>query len=153
MSKSINIAIAGIGNCTSSLIQGLFYYKDVKDEKELIPGLMHNLIGGYKISDTKLVAAFDVDKRKVGKDVSEAIFALPNNTKVFCKDIPKMIEKEFGFKPGRITPYRVLYRLEKQGFVKSKMEERRRIYQITEKGKEELLKAEIFYKKILNYLK
>jgi len=90
MSKSINIAIAGIGNCTSSLIQGLFYYKDVKDEKELIPGLMHNLISGYKISDIKVVAAFDIDVRKVGKDLSEAIFALPNNTKVFCKDIPKM---------------------------------------------------------------
>lgn len=90
MPKEIKIAIVGVGNCASSLIQGLFYYKDVKDEKELIPGLMHNVLGGYKISDIKVVAAFDVDKRKVGKDVSEAIFAPPNCTKIFCKDIPKI---------------------------------------------------------------
>lgn len=89
MSKSIKIAIVGIGNCASSLIQGIFYYKDVKNEKEFIPGLMHPILGGYKISDIKVVAAFDVDKRKMGKDVSEAIFALPNNTKVFCKKITK----------------------------------------------------------------
>jgi len=89
-SRSIKIAIVGIGNCASSLIQGLFYYKNVKDEKELVPGLMHNLLSGYKISDIKPVAAFDVDKRKVGKDLSEAIFSLPNCTKIFCKDIPKM---------------------------------------------------------------
>lgn len=90
MPKEIRIAIVGIGNCASSLIQGLFYYKNVKDDKELIPGLMHNVLGDYKISDIKVVAAFDIDKRKVGKDVSEAIFALPNCTKVFCKDIPKI---------------------------------------------------------------
>jgi myo-inositol-1-phosphate synthase len=90
MAKEIKIAIVGIGNCASSLIQGLFYYKNVKDEKELVPGLMHNVLGGYKISDIKVVAAFDVDKRKVGKDVSEAIFAPPNCTKIFCKDVPKM---------------------------------------------------------------
>jgi len=90
MSKPIKIAIVGIGNCASSLIQGLFYYKNVKDEKELVPGLMHNVLGGYKISDIKVVAAFDVDKRKVGRDVSEAIFAPPNCTKIFCKDVPKM---------------------------------------------------------------
>ena len=90
MSKPIKIAIVGIGNCASSLIQGLFYYKNVKDEKEIVPGLMHNVLGGYKISDIKVVAAFDVDKRKVGKDVSEAIFAPPNCTKIFCKDVPKM---------------------------------------------------------------
>ena len=72
---------------------------------------------------------------------------------IYAWEIPKMIEKEFGFKPGRITPYRVLYRLEKQSFVKSKIEERRRVYQITEKGKNELEKAKNFYKKILNCLK
>lgn len=84
------IAIAGIGNCCSSLIQGLYYYKNVKNNNELIPGLMHNVLGGYKISDIKVVAAFDIDKRKVGKDLSEAIFSLPNCTNVFCKNIPKM---------------------------------------------------------------
>jgi len=60
-------------------------------------------------------------------------------------NIPKKIEENFGFKPGKITPYRVLYRLEKDGFVKSKIENRRRIYEITEKGKEELKKAKVFY--------
>jgi len=87
--RSIKIAIAGAGNCSSSLIQGIYYYKDVAGNDELVPGLMHNVIGNYKISDIKPVCAFDVDKRKIGKDLSEAIFALPNCTKIFCKDIPK----------------------------------------------------------------
>lgn len=86
----IKIAIAGIGNCTSSLIQGLYYYKKVKNNDELVPGLMHNLLGKYKISDIKPVAAFDIDQRKVGKDLSEAIFSPPNCTKIFCKNIPKL---------------------------------------------------------------
>jgi myo-inositol-1-phosphate synthase len=90
MSKPIKTAIVGIGNCASSLIQGLFYYKDVKDERELVPGLMHNIIASYKISDIKVVAGFDIDKRKVGENLSEAIFALPNCTKIFYKDVPKM---------------------------------------------------------------
>ncbi|WP_300609147.1 inositol-3-phosphate synthase [Methanohalophilus sp.] len=83
----IKIAIAGIGNCASSLIQGMEYYKD-KTENDSI-GLMHWDIGGYKPSDIEVVAAFDIDKRKVGKDISEAIFAEPNCTTVFCSDIPK----------------------------------------------------------------
>ena len=85
--NKIKIAIVGIGNCASSLIQGIEYYKN-RDNKDVI-GLMHRNIGGYKPSDIEIVAAFDIDKRKVGKDVSEAIFALPNCTTVFCKDIPK----------------------------------------------------------------
>lgn len=87
--KDIKIAIAGLGNCASSLVQGIYYYKDVKDDDELVPGLMHNVVGDYKISDIKIVAVFDIDKRKVGKDVSQAIFEKPNCTKTFCKDIPK----------------------------------------------------------------
>ncbi len=87
--KEIKVAIAGLGNCASSLIQGIYYYKNVKDNDELVPGLMHNVLGGYKISDIKIVAAFDIDERKVGKDVAQAIFAPPNCTKVFQKDIPK----------------------------------------------------------------
>ena len=83
----IKIAIAGIGNCASSLIQGICYYKD-KDEKNAV-GLMHWDIGGYKPYDIEVVAAFDIDKRKVGQDVADAIFALPNCTTVFCKDVPK----------------------------------------------------------------
>ena len=90
MLKPIKIAIAGIGNCCSSLIQGLFYYRNVKDAKKSIPGLMHALLGGYKISDIKPVAAFDIDKRKVGKDLSKAIFAEPNCTKVFYSRIPNL---------------------------------------------------------------
>jgi len=84
----IRIAIAGIGNCCSSLIQGLFYYKNVDTNNELVPGLMHNVLGGYKISDVRPVAAFDIDARKVGKDLSEAIFAKPNCTKTFQKEVP-----------------------------------------------------------------
>jgi myo-inositol-1-phosphate synthase len=79
-----------VGNCASSLVQGLFYYKSVGNDSQPVPGLMHNVFGGYKISDIKPVAAFDVDKRKVGKDLSEAIFAKPNCTAVFCKDVPKL---------------------------------------------------------------
>jgi myo-inositol-1-phosphate synthase len=87
--KKIKLAIAGIGNCCSSLIQGLSYYKNVKNDDELVPGLMHNVVGDYRISDIVPVAAFDIDKRKVGKDLSEAIFALPNCTKIFQRDLPK----------------------------------------------------------------
>ncbi|MDY9927333.1 inositol-3-phosphate synthase [Methanosarcina sp.] len=81
----IKIAIAGIGNCASSLIQGIEYYKT--EDKDPI-GLMHRDIGGYRPGDIEVVAAFDIDARKVGKDVSEAIFAPPNCTAVFCPDIP-----------------------------------------------------------------
>ncbi len=83
----IKIAIIGLGNCASSLIQGIHYYKDKKPEDAI--GLMHWDIGGYNPSDIEVVAAFDIDKRKVGKDVSEAIFARPNCTQVFCEDIPE----------------------------------------------------------------
>ncbi|MBN2109481.1 MAG: inositol-3-phosphate synthase [Methanosarcinaceae archaeon] len=82
----IRIAIAGIGNCASSLIQGIEYYRS-KNESDAI-GLMHWDIGGYKPFDIEVVSAFDIDKRKVGKDVSEAIFELPNCTAVFCPDVP-----------------------------------------------------------------
>ncbi len=87
--KKIKIAIAGLGNCASSLIQGLEYYKNVSTNDELVPGLMHNIIGDYKISDIEVVAVFDIDKRKIGKDFTEAIFEKPNNTIVFCGNIPK----------------------------------------------------------------
>jgi len=85
--EKIKIAIAGIGNCASSLVQGIEYYKN-KDSSDAI-GLMHWDIGGYKPHDIEIVSAFDIDKRKVGKDISEAIFQLPNCTTVFCKDVPK----------------------------------------------------------------
>ncbi len=80
------------------------------------------------------------------------ILSLLKEGSIYGWEIPKLIEKKFNFKPGKITPYRVLYRLEKEGFVKSKMEERRRVYQITEKGEEELKKAKHFYQKVINTL-
>lgn len=86
--EKIKIAIIGIGNCASSLIQGIHYYKDKSPEDAI--GLMHWDIGGYTPSDIEVVAAFDIDERKVGMDVSEAIFAKPNCTQVFCDEIPKM---------------------------------------------------------------
>ena len=89
MSKKIRLAIAGVGNCASSLIQGLQYYKDVDENSPLVPGLVNNVIGEYKISDIVPVVAFDVDYRKVGKDLSEAIFAKPNCTMKFC-DVPHL---------------------------------------------------------------
>jgi myo-inositol-1-phosphate synthase len=83
----VKIAIIGVGNCASSLIQGIQYYRD-KDPEAAI-GLMHWDIGGYKPYDIEVVAAFDVDARKVGKDVAEAIFELPNCTTVFCHSVPQ----------------------------------------------------------------
>jgi len=83
---NINVAIIGVGNCASSLVQGVHYYKKAK-ESEFVPGLMHVNLGGYRISDINFVAAFDINKVKVGKDLSEAIFAQPNNTFKFT-DVP-----------------------------------------------------------------
>ncbi|SEM81768.1 myo-inositol-1-phosphate synthase [Sphingomonas gellani] len=81
---SIRIAVVGIGNCASSLVQGLEYYREGTNDTV---GLMHLEMGGYRPSDIKVVAAWDVDSRKVGKDVSEAIFAKPNCTAVFAPGV------------------------------------------------------------------
>jgi len=85
----IKIAIVGIGNCASSLIQGMVFYKDVDEKNGFVPGILHNVVGGYKIRDIRCVAAFDVDKNKVGKDLSEVIYAPPNCTVKFC-DVPHL---------------------------------------------------------------
>jgi len=79
----INVAIIGVGNCASSLVQGVYYYRKAK-ETEFVPGLMHVNLGGYHVSDINFVAAFDIDKNKVGKDLAQAIFIEPNNTFKFC---------------------------------------------------------------------
>src|SRR5579862_7484230 len=79
MSKKIRVAIAGVGNCASSLVQGVHYYRDA-DPAESVPGLMHVSLGGYHVSDVEFVAAFDVDAAKVGLDLGKAIFAGQNNT-------------------------------------------------------------------------
>lgn len=84
--RRIKTAIVGIGNCASSLIQGIHYYRKKSPDDPV--GLMHWEIGGYKPGDIEVIAVFDIDKRKVGKDVSQAIFAEPNCTKVFCSNIP-----------------------------------------------------------------
>ena len=83
----VRVAIVGVGNCASSLVQGVEYYKNA-DPKETVPGLMHVNLGGYHIRDIEFVAAFDVDKEKVGKDLSDAIFSGQNNTIKFSK-VPK----------------------------------------------------------------
>ena len=80
----INVAIIGVGNCASSLVQGVYYYKKAK-ETEFVPGLMHVNLGGYHVSDINFVAAFDIDKNKVGKELVEATFTQPNNTFKFCE--------------------------------------------------------------------
>jgi myo-inositol-1-phosphate synthase len=81
----INLCIVGVGNCASSLVQGIHYYRFAKPDAV---GLMHREIGGYLPGDLRVVAAFDIDRRKVGADVSEAIFAEPNCTAMFCADVP-----------------------------------------------------------------
>lgn len=84
----VRVAIIGVGNCASSFVQGVEYYRNAK-EKDFVPGLMHVNLGGYHIRDIEFSAAFDIDKRKVGKDLSEAIFTYPNNTYKFCS-VPRL---------------------------------------------------------------
>ncbi len=85
--EKINVAIIGVGNCASSLVQGVEFYKGAEDG-ETIPGLMHPVLAGYHIRDINFTAAFDIDVNKVGKDLSEAIYTEPNNTIKFS-DVPK----------------------------------------------------------------
>jgi len=84
----VRVAVIGVGNCTSSLVQGVHFYRDVADDAT-VPGLMHPVVGGYRVRDIEFTAAFDVDVEKVGRDLSEAIFAGPNNTARFC-DVPPL---------------------------------------------------------------
>ena len=88
MSKKIRVAIIGVGNCASALVQGVQFYKEASED-EFVPGLMHVNLGGYHIRDIEFTAAFDVNHTKVGKDLSEAIFAEPNNTIKFA-DVPTL---------------------------------------------------------------
>jgi myo-inositol-1-phosphate synthase len=86
MSK-VRLGIVGVGNCASALVQGLSFYRDT-EPGEAVPGLMHEKLGPYRVSDIEVVAAFDVDGKKVGRDIAEAIFAEPNNTIRFADDVP-----------------------------------------------------------------
>ena len=83
---SVRVAIVGVGNCASSLVQGVEYYKDA-DPRSRVPGLMHVVFGPYHVRDVEFVAAFDVDAKKVGRDIAEAIVASENNTIKIC-DVP-----------------------------------------------------------------
>jgi myo-inositol-1-phosphate synthase len=87
-SKKVRVAIIGVGNCASSLIQGIQFYKDAEDDA-LIPGIMHPRLGGYHIRDIEFTLGIDVNVTKVGKDLCEAIFAAPNNTYKFA-DVPQL---------------------------------------------------------------
>ncbi len=87
-SRKVRVAIIGVGNCASSFVQGVHYYQDAPVDAA-VPGLMHTVLGGYHVGDIEIVAAFDIDKNKVGKDVAEAIYVKPNNTYKFT-DVPKL---------------------------------------------------------------
>ncbi len=100
----INVAIIGVGNCASSLVQGVYYYRNA-DEHQEVPGLMHVNLGGYHVGDIEFVAAFDIDANKVGRDLSEAIFTAPNNTYKFC-DVPHLgVKVERGMTHDSIGKY------------------------------------------------
>lgn len=87
-SRKVRVAIIGVGNCASSFVQGIHYYQDAPVDTP-VPGLMHTVLGDYHVGDIEVVAAFDIDKNKVGKDVAEAIYTTPNNTYKFA-DVPKL---------------------------------------------------------------
>ena len=91
--KKVRVAIIGVGNCASSLVQGVHYYREAKPD-DFVPGLMHVNLGGYHIRDVEFSAAFDIDATKVGRDVSEAIYAGQNNTYRFA-DVPKLGAKVY----------------------------------------------------------
>ena len=103
----IRVAIAGVGNCASALVQGVYYYRNGCD----LPGLMHDDFGGYRVSDIEFVAAFDVNKEKIGRDLSEAIFAEPNCCAKFA-DVPKLGVEVLpapildGVAPHMVEPFR-----------------------------------------------
>src|SRR5438874_4231833 len=86
--RSVRVAIVGVGNCAASLVQGVHYYRDA-DPTTRVPGLMHVQFGDYHVRDVEFVAAFDVDAKKIGRDLSEAILASENNT-IKITDVPPL---------------------------------------------------------------
>lgn len=102
---TIKVAIVGVGNCASSFIQGLEYYKHVDETLPPVPGLMHNNFGGYLIRDMEVVGAFDVNGNKISKDISEAIWTPPTNSRKFA-DVPhKHVAVSPGFRGDGIAPH------------------------------------------------
>jgi myo-inositol-1-phosphate synthase len=91
----VRVAIIGVGNCAAALVQGVHYYRDAPDDA-FVPGLMHARLGGYHVGDIEFSAAFDVDERKVGRDLAEAIFLPPNNTVRFAEVPPLGVEVHRG---------------------------------------------------------
>ena len=106
MSKNnrINVAIIGVGNCASSLVQGVHYYREAETDRA-IPGLTHPMLGNYHISDIQFVAAFDIDREKVGKELAEAIFSGPNNTVRFAEVPPTGVRVSRGMTHDGIGKY------------------------------------------------
>jgi len=100
----IKVAIIGVGNCASSLVQGVYYYREAAEE-ESIPGLMHVDLGGYHIGDIEFVAAFDIARNKVGKDLAKAIYTPPNNTFKFCQVPPTKVKVERGMTHDGVGKY------------------------------------------------
>lgn len=109
--SGIRIAIAGVGNCASSLVQGISYYASRGAEaQEDETGLMHPRIGGWRVEDLEVVAAFDIDTRKVGQSLEQAVFALPNNTKKFCQDLrPTGVTVQMGEILDGVAPHMAAY--------------------------------------------
>jgi myo-inositol-1-phosphate synthase len=102
--KKVRVAIIGVGNCASSLVQGVHYYQDAADD-DFIPGIMHNNLGGYRIRDVEFSAAIDIDTEKVGKDLSTAIFSGQNNTVKFA-EVPYLnVNVERGMTHDGLGPY------------------------------------------------
>jgi myo-inositol-1-phosphate synthase len=93
--NTVRVGIVGAGNCASSFVQGLAYYRNAKDD-ETIPGLMNPTLGKYHVSDIEIASAFDISDRKVGRDLSEALLAEPNNTRVFAKMEPSGVVVQRG---------------------------------------------------------
>ncbi len=104
MSDTVNVAVIGVGNCASSLVQGVQYYKDASPE-DFVPGLMHVDLGGYHVRDINFTAAFDIDARKVGKDLGEAIWAKPNNTIRFADVEPLGVTVQRGMTHDGLGKY------------------------------------------------
>src|SRR3954454_17021614 len=110
-SSRIRIAIAGVGNCASSLVQGISYYAARRDKGQSdTTGVMHPVLGGWRCEDIEVVAAFDIDARKVGRPLEQAIFALPNNTKVFHVNVPPTgVTVQMGAVLDGIAPHMAAY--------------------------------------------
>ncbi len=104
MSKKVRVAVIGVGNCASSLVQGVQYYKDARDDEQ-VPGLMHVNLGGYHVRDIEFSAAFDIDIEKVGKDLSEAVWSGQNNTVKFAEVPPLDVPVQRGMTHDGLGKY------------------------------------------------